>query len=87
MKTAFEDYKIEDLLIKKKRSERAELVKFFMENLLDKKGKHFPVKRIAFKLSHLSLNDLYFFKSVCQDILNRKGSESMNKYFWYSLRA
>lgn len=85
METLFQNYKLE--IPKIKTSERAELISFFVENLFDKNKKPFSKKRIAVALSYLELKDLYYFKSVCQDILNRKGSESMNKFFWWSIKA
>lgn len=67
-------------------SERSELIKFFVENLKDKKGKQYKPARIAMLLSHLKVKDLYVFKSMCKDRLDRNGEVAMNKYFWFSLR-
>ena len=80
---------IKDLLnssVPKKGSERAGVIKFFVENLWDKNIKHYPAKRIAIALAHLKLNDLYYFQSVCKDVMARRGAEAMNKYFWWSIR-
>ncbi len=71
---------------KKSTSERAELVKFFVSNLKNKKGGFFPPKRIAIALSHIPTKDLYFMQSVMKDIINRSGAESAQKWFWWSLR-
>lgn len=75
------------LPIKKTKSERAELVNFFLDNLRDKKGNKFNSRHIAVKLSHLNLKDLYYFVSVFKDIQHRKGDESAQKYFWWSLKS
>lgn len=71
----------------KKISERAELIKFWLDNLKDKKGKPYKPARIAMLLAHLSLSDLYAFKSQCNDRLTRNGQESFQKYFWYSIKV
>lgn len=74
-------------LKKKIRSERAELVEFFIETLRNKDGNKFPVKTIIFKLSHIPTKDLYFVKSVFEDNLKRGGLEKASKEFWWSLKA
>lgn len=61
-----------------KLSERTELVKFFVQ----KTGK--APKVIAIKLSHLSVQDLYYMKSVYED-LERNGKSAI-KWFWWSLK-
>jgi len=71
----------------KKTSERAELIKFWVDNVLNKKGKKYPPARIAMLLSHLTINDLYYFKSVCNDVMNRSGQVSFQKFFWWSIKA
>ena len=70
----------------KVKSERAELVKFFVENLYNKQGENFPAKRIAIALSHIPTKDLYFMQSVMKDIINRSGAESAQKWFWWSIK-
>ena len=68
-------------------SERAECIKFFLERITDKQGKQYKPARMGVLLSHIKdLSDLYYFISVCKDIENRKGSVSMAKFFWWSLR-
>ena len=69
------------------RSERAELLKFFVDNLWGKNLKNYPAKRIAIALSHVSVSDLYFMQSVAKDIMARRGVEAMNKWFWWSLKT
>ena len=71
----------------KKTSERAEAVKFFVENLRDKHGYPFPARRIAVKLSHVPLSDLYYMISVFKDAQNRKGLDSASKWFWHSIKS
>ena len=56
--------------------ERAELVKFFVENLRNKQGAKFSAKMIAIKLSHLKTPDLYYMKSVYSDVMKCKGNDS-----------
>ena len=72
--------------IKKIKSERAEVIKFFVDKIVDKKGKKYRPSFIGMKLAHLELKDLYWFQSVFRDIENRKGIEAANKYFWGSLK-
>lgn len=72
---------------KKIRSERAELIEFFVEILRNKDNKKFPVRMIAFKLSHIPTQDLYFVKSVFEDNLKRGGLEKASKEFWWSLKS
>lgn len=82
------EYKTLELPVKKSRSERAELIQFFVDRLRNKDGKPFSARLIAVKLSHLKdLQDLYYFKSVCEDTLNRKGLADMQKFFWWSIKA
>jgi hypothetical protein len=73
--------------VKKGGSERAELIKFFVDNLKQKNGKPFPARGIAVKLSHLKREDLYNFISQCKDVRNRKGEVAMQKFFWWSLKV
>lgn len=78
------NYKKED---RGKISQRAELIKFFVDNLKDREGKKYEARRIAVKLSHLEMRDLYFLRSECQDIINRRGVKAMNKWFWWSIKS
>lgn len=85
--------KIKDILqnksfkVGKQTSERAELIKFFVENLYNKQGENFTAKRIAIALSHIPTKDLYFMKSVAGDIKSRSGIATMNKWFWWSIKS
>lgn len=66
---------------KTKTSERAELLRFFIENLKDKQGKPYSPSFIGMKLSHLSIPDLYFLQNLC------KNSNNFGMTFWYTLKT
>ena len=70
-----------------KGSERGELIQFFVDNLKQRNGKKYAAKVVAIKLAHLKTPDLYYFRSVSNDILQRSGSVAFNKYFWWSLKV
>lgn len=61
-------------------SERADLIKFFVERLRDKKGKKYLPRFIGYKVAHLEVKDLYYLKSVCEK------SDNLGKTFWGSLK-
>lgn len=69
------------------KSERSELIKFFVTTLKNKNGKPFGAKMIAIKLSHIPTKDLYYMISVFKDAHNRKGLDYAQKWFWWSLKA
>ncbi len=69
-----------------KGSERGELIQFFVDNIVDKKGKKYRIAFIGMKLSHLQLPDLYFMKSCFVDIERRSGIESARKNWWWSIK-
>jgi len=69
------------------KSERAEFVSFFVENLKNKEGKHFPKSMIAIKLSHIPTKDLSYMISIFKDTTNRRGIDAANKEFWWSIKA
>ena len=71
---------------KKKSSERAELISFFVDNLKNKDGNKFPIRTIVFKLSHIPTKDLYYVQSIFNDNLKRGGLEKASKEFWWSLK-
>jgi hypothetical protein len=73
--------------IKKRTTERGELLRFFVDRIKNIKGKPYSFRMIAVKLSHLTLSDLYYFKSVYTDIENRSGDIAAQKFFWWSLKA
>jgi hypothetical protein len=73
----------------KKITERGELLEYFhREARYDwdaKKYGELTIKRIAVKLSHLKVNDLYYLKSICEDARRRRGEWA--KCFWGSLKV
>ncbi len=71
----------------KSTSERSELVQYFYENALRhwEGNNKLTAGRVAYKLSHLSLQDLYAFRSQCEDRARR--GYPWAKYFWGSLKA
>jgi len=69
-------------------SERSSVIEEFVEAINLERGKKYgkiKAKVIAIKLSHLKLQELYWFLSVCKDYKNRNGSFS--KCFWGSLKV
>jgi len=89
MQTIFDTLKDFKLPEKTIRSERAEIIKSFVDeiNLERKDTKWKPVtgKGIAMKLSHLKNNfELYSFFSTCKDYKNRGGH--FGKCFFGSLK-
>lgn len=84
METLFKEYKIPEI---KKTSERAELIKFFVDNLKNKDGKPFTSKHIAVKLGHIPTEDLYFVKSAFKDRLLINGLDQASKWLWWSIKA
>ncbi len=66
-------------------NERQAVIKEFLERLnADRDGvqyKKLAPSFVAVKLSHLNLQDLYYFLRVCRD------AKHFSKYFWYSLKA
>lgn len=65
-------------------SERGELLKFFRDKLVDKKGKPYSYGRLAGAVSFLSVSDLYFLRSICIDGENR--GQPFGKIFWGSIK-
>ena len=73
----------------KAKSERAELIRQFMEELNaerdGKKYKKLSAGAVANILGHIKKkSDLYYFLSVCRD--NKKRTGIFSKYFWWSLK-
>lgn len=65
------------------RSNRAYVISLFVEKLQPMSGSSFkPIKPafVAFKMSHMSVNELYEFYDACE-----KASCGFNKYWWWSL--
>ena len=77
-------------------TERGELLKYFNEHLTNQKGKRFGIPFIAMKVQGLSVQDLYYLKSVCDQEAGRKfvdkktGQEktlTFGMVFWTRLRS
>jgi len=66
-------------------SERAELVRYFVERAEDRKGKMSPA-RVGFMLSHCSKQDLYAFKSILESETRRPWPQEAGKDPGYSVR-
>jgi hypothetical protein len=70
-------------------TERGSLIQFFTEHVnADRDGKRYkklPIAAIAVKLSHLSVPDLYFLKSVCSDA-ERHGT-AFGRVFFGSIKS
>lgn len=77
MKDLFGEYKV--VPTKKRQSERGELLRYFSQ----KTGK--DIKIIAIKLQGLSITDLYFIKSSCDDY--EKTGNIWGKGFWGMLKT
>lgn len=73
---------------KKRPTERGELLEFFTDKLnLTRDGKAFKklkISRVAMLVSHLSVQDLYYLKSTCEDA-QRRGN-SFSKHFWWAIK-
>ena len=70
---------------KSKATERGELLTYFVDRLnQDRDGvnyKKLQISRIAFVLSHLNVQDLYYLKSICTQFRN------FGSTFWFSIKA
>lgn len=71
----------------KRTSERTELVRYFFEHARDGWMGNRPLNAgyLASRLSHLSVTDLYAFKSMCEDRI--RNGYPWGKFFWGSLKA
>ena len=72
-------------------TERGELLRYFTDAINKtrdgKRFKKFSIAAIAVKLSHLKqLSDLYYMKSIMEDIDRRNGPDAASKWFWWSLK-
>lgn len=72
---------------KKRTSERAELVRYFFDNAKIAWTGQRPLSPafVGMKLASLSVQDLYAFKSMCED--RERSGYPWSKYFWGSLKA
>jgi hypothetical protein len=74
---------------RKATSERGELIQYFTDRInAHRDGEKYPklpARFIAVKLSHIkSLSDLYYMKSIMEDMDRRGGNPS--RWFWWSLK-
>lgn len=69
------------------RDERSSLVQYFFENARREWNGLKPLapSYIGLQLAHLSLFDLYAFKSMCEE--RSKSGYPWGKYFWGSLKS
>lgn len=70
------------------RGERAELIRYFLENAnkqLINGRPPYSAAFIASRLSHLTITDLYAFKSQCED--RARTGYPWGKYFWGALKV
>lgn len=63
-----------------RRTERGELLVYFVDNLRDMKGKKYKISYIGMRLAHLSIKDLYYLQSIC------KGSDNFGRTFFGSIK-
>lgn len=76
-----EKAKFELKIENKKTSERAELIKFWVDNVKNKEGRSFRPAFIASKLSIFSIKDLYFLQSQALSDEKQFG-RNIGNYFW-----
>lgn len=65
----------------KKTTPRNSIIDFFALKIERSK------KIIAIRISHYKDSDLFYIKSVFNDIENRKGIVSARKYFWWQTKT
>lgn len=70
-------------------AERSSLIKYFYEHAKLSWNSKRPLTPayIASSLSHLALQDLYSFKSMCEDRARIQAGFVWGKFFWGSLKA
>jgi len=66
------------------KSERAYIISLFLEKINEERGTYKPMTAgaLAFKLSHLKKDDLYFFYGQCE-----KANCGFSKCFWGALKT
>lgn len=67
-------------------SERAGLIKYFHERARNKFNETFDVSYIGMILAHLTVQDLYAFKSMLEDRSRTKKNFNWNKDFFWELK-
>lgn len=74
-------------VLKKKSSERSELLSYFQTYARDRNNKPLTGARLGVLLSPFSLNDLYAFKSRLEDRRKTQVGFQWNKMFWGSIKG
>jgi hypothetical protein len=73
-----------------KATERGELMRYFMGKLNMTRARDglppLTMPRIGRVLQVIPTNDLYFLKSVCDDVLKRNGIDAFSKRFWWEVK-
>ena len=72
---------------KKRTSERAELLRYFIERIRDKNNKLLTPARVGVLLSIYSLQDLYTFKSILEDCSRTQIGFNWQKQFWGRIKV
>lgn len=82
---------ISDIITKRqyvvKGSERADLLRFFIENIPDKNGNKYKPAYMGMRLSHIPTKDLYYLISIFKDTEKRRGVIGARKEFWFSIKS
>ena len=68
-------------------SERAGVLKYFIDRARDINNQPLRASFIGMKLSHLNITDLYAFKSMLQDRERTIPDFNWNKAFWGMLKT
>jgi len=74
-------------ITQKGKNERAELLRFFIENIPDKNGNKYKPARMAVLLSHIPTKDLHYSISIFKDTERRRGKVSACKEFFWSIKS
>ena len=82
----FANYVMPQPQAKKRTSERSELVRYFFEHASTAWTGKKPLSPgyVGMKLAHLTVQDLYAFKSMCED--RARSGYPWAKYFWGALK-
>lgn len=86
MSSLFAGYTMPQPTKKKRTSERTELVRYFYDHAAARWTGNRPLSPgyIGMKLAHLTIQDLYAFKSMCED--RARLGYPWAKYFWGALK-
>jgi len=67
-------------------NQRAEMIKFFLENIMDKQGNPYKPARMAVLLSHIPTEHLHYSVSIFRDTERRRGKVAAVKEFFWSIK-